>query len=236
VETIRAALRHGRGVRIDHVMGLFRLWWIPAGSSPAQGVYVRYPADDLLGILALESHRAKALVVGEDLGTVERGVRERLAEHRVLSYRVLWFESEPPASFPSLALAAASTHDLPTIAGLWTGEDLVAQARIGLEPNAPALETSRRRLEELTGLSATASVDDVVARTYAALDRAPSMAVTATLEDALTVRERPNMPSTLDQWPNWSLALPRPLEEIEALELPRAIASCFASHRPPLGL
>ena len=118
-------------------MGLFRLFWVPKGLTPHEGAYVRYPADDLLAIVALESQRAGAIVVGEDLGTVEEGVRERLAEHAILSYRVVWFESEPPVRYPQLALAAVTTHDLPTIAGLWTGADLEAQAAIGREPNAP---------------------------------------------------------------------------------------------------
>src|SRR5262249_50861284 len=119
VQTIRSTLRHAGGLRVDHVMGLFRLYWIPRGMSPAAGAYVRYRADDLLPILALESHRAGAVVVGEDLGTVERGTRARLRARRVLSCRVLWFESGKPAVYPRLALSAVTTHDLPTVAGLW---------------------------------------------------------------------------------------------------------------------
>ena len=129
-QTIRAGMAHAAGLRIDHVMGLFRLFWIPEGAEPAQGTYVRYPADDLLGILALESATAKALVVGEDLGTVEPGVRERLAAEGVLSYRLAWFEHDHgggrrrAADYPRLALAATTTHDLPTVAGFFTGSDL----------------------------------------------------------------------------------------------------------------
>jgi 4-alpha-glucanotransferase len=225
VETIQSALRHARGLRVDHVMGLFRLWWVPRGGTPADGAFVRYPADDLLAILALESHRAGAVVVGEDLGTVEAGVRERLAEHQVLSYRVLWFEPEPPERYPRLALAAVTTHDLPTVAGLWSREDVAAQRQAGLDPNVEGFGLIRDRLARLAGLSETAPPADVIERTYGALARAPSLLLTATLEDALGVVERPNMPSTVDQWPNWSLALPRLLEELEKAELPRAIAS-----------
>ena len=112
------ARRHAGGLRIDHVMGLFRLFWIAQGGGPATGAYVRYPEHELLAILALESERSKAYIVGEDLGTVEEGVRKQLAESRILSYRLLWFESDPPARYPELALAAVTTHDLPTVAGL----------------------------------------------------------------------------------------------------------------------
>src|SRR5947207_4078298 len=121
VHTVRAALRHAGGLRLDHVMGLFRLFWVPHGLRPADGAFVRYPADALLGIVALESVRAGAFIVGEDLGTVEEGVRERLAEQAILGYRVVWFEPNPPAHYPALALATVTTHDLPTIRGVWTG-------------------------------------------------------------------------------------------------------------------
>ncbi len=109
VQTIRALLRHAGGLRIDHVMGLFRLFWIPQGTSPIEGTYVEYPAEDLLNIVALESHRAGAFVVGEDLGTVGKNVRRMLADARILSNRLLWFESQPPSEYPRLALAAG--HD-----------------------------------------------------------------------------------------------------------------------------
>ena len=142
VAAIRATMAGGGGIRIDHVMGLFRLWWIPKGGSPADGAYVRYPADDLLDIVALESHRARSVVVGEDLGTVEPGVREALAEHAVLSYRLLWFEQDDPTSWPALAMGAITTHDLPTITGLWTGIDLEDQVAHVPTPR-PALERDR---------------------------------------------------------------------------------------------
>ena len=104
-------------------MGLFRLYWIPQGGSPTDGTYVRYPWAELLDILALESVRAGAYVVGEDLGTVEPWVREELASRNVLSYRLLWFEDTPPRGYPPQALAAVTTHDLPTITGAWTRSD-----------------------------------------------------------------------------------------------------------------
>ena len=224
VQTIRAALRHAGGLRLDHVMGLFRLFWIPQGVTAAEGAYVRYPAADLLDIVALESHRAGAYVVGEDLGTVEPGVRDELAERNVLSYRLLWFEDGPPQGYPAQALAAVTTHDLPTVAGLWTGTDLDDQRRIGLEPNEESTEAIRRRLAGTLGLADDAPPEEVVAGTCELLARAPSMLLTAALDDALAVKERPNMPGTTDQWPNWSIPLPLPLEEIEADPRPRRMA------------
>jgi 4-alpha-glucanotransferase len=228
VETIRAALRHAGGLRIDHVMGLFRLFWIPAGAIPAEGGYVRYPADDLLAIVALESQRAGAIVVGEDLGTVEAGVRERLAEHGVLSYRVMWFEDGPTSRYPELAMAAVTTHDLPTVAGLWSGADITEQRALGLEPNETALEATRKRLASAIGPCSERSIEDVVAATHGVLAAAPSLLVTATLDDALAVVERPNVPGTAHERPNWSLALPEPLERLESTPLALRIAAVLA--------
>jgi 4-alpha-glucanotransferase len=227
IQTIRATLGHAGGLRLDHVMGLFRLWWVPRDASPKEGAYVRYPAADLLDIVALECHRAGAYAVGEDLGTVEDQVRTELADRGVLSYRLLWFEEEPPAEFPVQALAAVTTHDLPTIAGLWTGSDLHDQREIGLEPNEAGTQALRDKLQHLTGVEGDAPVDEVVTATYGALAEAPSMLLTAGLDDALGVEERPNMPGTIDQWPNWRIALPLSLEEIEADPRPRAVAAAL---------
>jgi 4-alpha-glucanotransferase len=224
IQTVRAALRHAGGLRIDHIMGLFRLFWIPRGAVPAEGAFVRYPADDLLAILALESHRARAVVVGEDLGTVEAGVRERLAAHGILSYRLVWFENGAPKDYPRQALAAINTHDLPTIAGLWTGSDVKVQQALGLEPNVAGLLEIRDRLAAITDLDGDAPVAVVIEHAHRSLATAPSAIITATLDDALAVTERPNMPQTVTEWPNWSIALPLPLEEIESAPLARSIA------------
>jgi len=234
IQTIRAALRHAGGLRLDHVMGLFRLFWIPEGVPAADGAYVRYPAGDLLDIVALESHRAGAYVVGEDLGTVEPHVRDELAERDVLSYRLVWFEDGPPEEYPARALAAVTTHDLPTVAGLWTGSDLDDQRRIGLEPNEESTEAIRRRLASTLDLPGDAAPDDVVAGTCELLASTPCMLVTAAIDDALAVKERPNMPGTTDEWPNWSIPLPLPLEEIQADPRPRRMAAILA-RRPPEG-
>jgi 4-alpha-glucanotransferase len=224
IRTLRAGFRAAGGLRFDHVMGLFRLFWIPNGASPAEGTYVRYRWEELLDILALESERAGAYVVGEDLGTVEQSVREELAARRVLSYRLLWFEEEPPPRFPVQALAAVTTHDLPTIAGLWSGADLDEQRAFDLNPNEESTAEICSKLMEWTDLTGSEAPDEVVERTYRLLAEAPSHVVTAALEDALGITERPNMPQTLDERPNWSLALPVPLEEIETDERAAAIA------------
>ena len=234
VATVRGLLRHGGGVRIDHVMGLFRLFWVPLGSTPAEGAYVEYPWRDLLGILALESHRAGAWVVGEDLGTMEHYVREELAARKVLSYRLVWFEEEPPPCFPDQAMAAVTTHDLPTVAGLWTGSDLEEQERLDLKPNVESTQAIRGRLREWTGVDDQAPVDEVVRRTYELLGRAPSQVVAATLDDALCVPERPNLPgTTAGQRPNWCLALPVPLDELEGDPQVTGVAAALARNRPP---
>lgn len=224
IETIRAMMRNAGGLRIDHVMGLFRLFWIPRALGTKAGAYVRNRADELLAIVALESQRARAVVVGEDLGTVEPGVRERLAEHRMLSYRLLYFEPVHPAKFPELALSSVTTHDLPTIAGLWTGADAAAQEKIGIDPNLAGTKELRDKLREFGGVAEDDTVEAAIEATYQALGQAPSRVLLATLDDAVAETERPNLPGTVAERPNWSLALGQPLEEIETLELPRRIA------------
>jgi 4-alpha-glucanotransferase len=225
VETVRAGLRHAGGMRVDHVMGLFRLYWVPGGATARDGAYVRYPTDDLLAIVALESERARALVIGEDLGTVEPGVRERLLAERILSTRVLWFEPTPPAGYPAGSLAAVTTHDLPTVRGVWTGSDAEEQRAVGLAPSAAATEALRARLVELTGLAVGAEPAVVALAVHRRLAEAPSALITATLEDALGVAERPNLPGTTgDRRANWSLALPESLEAIQADPRPRVLA------------
>jgi 4-alpha-glucanotransferase len=205
-------------------MGLFRLFWIPPGAEPRDGAYVRGHASDLLSIVALESQRAKAVIVGEDLGTVEDEAREQLWQKKILSYRLLWFEKMAPSRFPERALAAITTHDLPTVAGLWSGYDLGAQKRLGLSPNEEGTREIRERVKRLTRSSENTSIDDVIVRVYGALGRARSRIVTGTLDDAMAVEERPNMPATTDEWPNWRLALPQPIESLTRSKRAQRIA------------
>lgn len=214
IQTLRGAFRHGAGLRLDHVMGLFRLFWIPPGARPEAGVYVRYPHFELLALLALESERAGAFVVGEDLGTVEDWVREELARRQMLSYRLVWFEERPPSSYPREALAALGTHDLPTLAGIWTGAD--------------PLEEVKERLQRQVGLSGEETLEQVAETLYRALASSPCRLLAASFEDALGIVERPNRPGTTSGWPNWSLALPLSLEQLERDPRPARVARWLA--------
>ncbi|MGA8635262.1 MAG: 4-alpha-glucanotransferase [Candidatus Dormiibacterota bacterium] len=225
IATMRRMMGAGMGVRIDHVMGLFRLWWVPLGAGdPSAGAYVRYPAAELLDILALESVRAGCGVVGEDLGTVESGVRSELRRRQLLSYRLAWFESRSPERFPTQALAALTTHDLPTAAGVWTGADLKELEATGRPFNRRAELGVRRKLRRLAGVSDGDPAPLVVERAYAALARAPSRLVVATLDDASLAERRPNMPGDVART-NWSIPLPRTLEQLRRDQLPRRIAT-----------
>jgi 4-alpha-glucanotransferase len=134
--------------------------------------------------------------------------------HRILSYRLLWFEKHAPARYPVDALTAVTTHDLPTVAGLWTGFDLEAQHELGLSPNEAGTREIRRRVARLTRAGTDTSLTEVIARVHERLASAPSRILAATLDDAMAVDERPNMPATCDEWPNWRIALPQPLESL----------------------
>jgi len=220
LETVRSVGRYAAGLRLDHVMGLFRLFWIPAHAGAADGAYVRYPSQDLVALLADESRRTKTFIVGEDLGIVEPSMRVRLRNRGVLSYKLLFFEEQPASMWPKLAVAAVGTHDIPTIAGIWNQS----------EPDQRQHHL-RRHLVEVSHLPDGASPIDVAAAAYAELARSPSQIVLASLEDALGVEERPNEPGTTTERPNWRIALPRPLEEIEHAEGPTRIAEVMNAGR-----
>jgi 4-alpha-glucanotransferase len=215
IASVRSTIAGAGGLRIDHVMGLFRLWWIPRGAGATEGAYVRYPSDDLLDIVALESHRARAVVVGEDLGTVEPGVPEALDERDMLSYRVLWFEEDDPARWPARALATVTTHDLPTVAGLWTGsdaEDQLASTEMAAEDvhrgRAELLQRLRR-----DGLPEDSGVADAVTAAYRQLARSRSLLLSISLEDVVLEERRPNVPGTVER-DNWRIPLPVPVDEL----------------------
>jgi malto-oligosyltrehalose trehalohydrolase/4-alpha-glucanotransferase len=237
IELVRANMRHAGGLRIDHVMMLQHLYWIPEGKSPAEGAYVAYPLDDLLGILALESQRQRCLVVGEDLGTVPPGFRERMAENGVLSYRVLFFEWDedgsfkPPEAYPHLALATIGSHDLATLRGWWEGHDIHLKERCGLYPSAAEAESQRKRRRRdrrhfvtalrAAGFSLPTSFDAdsewnsaVESAAHAFLARTGSAIGMLQLDDLAGNRDQVNLPGTTDQYPNWRRKLAMTLEEL----------------------
>lgn len=224
VQMLRAVLSSASALRVDHVMGLFRLFWVPVGSEPSNGTYVRSLWQDMVGLLRLEASRAGAYVVGEDLGTVEEQVREVLDSSGVLSYKLLWFEDARPPEWAEQAMGAVTTHDLPTVAGVWTGSDVDAQRRIGLPLNEKSCAALRRRTADWTGSADDRPLAEVIEATYASLASAPCSLLAVVLDDVAGVPERPNMPATVAEWPNWRLALPMSLEELKSSDLAKAIA------------
>ena len=230
VESVRATIAGAGGLRVDHVLGLFRLWWIPEGAAPTGGCYVRYPADDLLDIVCLESHRAQAVVVGEDLGVVPDGVVEALHERDILTYRVLWFEDDEPPEWPELSLAAVTTHDLPTVAGLWSGLDVDDQiASSDMDPaDVRAGERELRERLRRDGLADDADVGQAISEAYRQLGRAPSLLVALSLEDALAEERRPNVPGTTER-DNWRIPLPLPLDDVVTDPAPRRVIDALGT-------
>lgn len=201
VQTVRAALRGVHALRMDHVMGLFRQFWVPAGGSPTSGAYVRFPAEELLAIICLEATRSGAFVMGEDLGTVEPDVRETLAARGIAGTKVLWFEDEPPSEWTECALATVTTHDLPTIAGVWsrgsTGEssdDEVLARLVAVAPKAT-------------------SAAEAAAAANAALVSGASRLRLVTTDDLAVAEQQPNVPGQNDH-PNWKIRLPVPVDSL----------------------
>ncbi|WP_300320501.1 malto-oligosyltrehalose synthase [Accumulibacter sp.] len=240
IAVLRANMRHCGALRIDHVMGLVRLFWVPVGLPASQGAYVGYPLEDLLGIVMLESQRNRCMVIGEDLGTVPEGFRPRLATAGILSYRPFLFERgpeghfKPPAEYPRQALVAVSTHDLPTLQGFWKGHDLDTRARLQLFPSEDqydqvVVERAQDRArflmalkhEELLPEGATVHpfsvpeiTPDLAVAIHAFLARTPAQLLVVQPEDILGVVEQANLPGSRDdQHPNWRQRLPLDLED-----------------------
>lgn len=242
-DMIRTTLRHAGGLRVDHVLGLFRLWWIPPGATGAEGTYVAYDHEAMLTVLSLEVHRAGAVVVGEDLGTVQPWVREVLAERGLLGSSVLWFETEPwqegqdpvwvdPEGWRRLAMTSVTTHDLPTAAGMIGDVHVAVRADLHLLAGPQAEEAARTAAERRglvamlarqglldpdLGVPADGSpitepdqVTAVVRALHAALVASPALLVTALLPDAVGDLRQPNLPGTVDQYPNWRLPVAGP--------------------------
>ena len=221
-DMLRTLLRHAGGIRIDHVLGLFRLWWVPKGMPPNEGTYVAYDHEALVGILCLEAHRAGAFVVGEDLGTVEAWVQDLLADRGVLGTSILWFEMtedgrpRPPQDWRPLCLASVTVHDLPPTAGYLAGEHVRVRDRLGLltrpvdeewaaHEQEVALWTDALRAEGLVGSSPDEVVpeEDLVAALHRYVARSPSALVGVAVPDLVGDHRPQNQPGTDQEYPNW---------------------------------
>jgi 4-alpha-glucanotransferase len=259
VELLRQGMRHAGALRIDHVLGLRRSYWLPP-ERDLPGAYVTYPLDDLLGLIALESKRQGCVVIGEDLGTVPEGFRETLTEAGLLGCRVLYFEQDEAgefrgsASYPSACLASIGTHDLPTLAGFWIGRDVDWRERLGLfgDPGQAGRDRAERgslraRLLRLLaregllpqGLDPAAPPLElpwsVVVALHRLLARSPAQLVVMQLEDALGVVEQPNLPGTIGEHPNWRRKLAVPLEALAGDPRVRALAAALREGRDEAG-
>jgi 4-alpha-glucanotransferase len=248
-DMLRAVVTYADGLRIDHVAGLWRLWWIPPGDGPDRGTYVHYDADVMLAVLALEAHRAGATVVGEDLGTVEPEVTEALAGNGMLGSAVSWFtrdESAPgepllaPAKWPPRAAASLSTHDLPTAAGFLRAEHVRARADLGLLDDVAGEQSvaDKERAEWLEllrseGLLTGPDPDEaaIITAMHRLLAATPTRLKLISPYDVLAEPRQPNLPGTIDEYPNWRLPLPETLEELRADPRVAEIISAFRESR-----
>jgi glycogen debranching enzyme GlgX/4-alpha-glucanotransferase len=251
-ELVAANMRHAGALRIDHVMGLRRLFLIPEGASGAEGTYLAFPFDDLAGQVALESTRARCLVVGEDLGTVPAGMREQLADERMLSYRVLWFERTdggftPPEDYPDLAVACVSTHDLPTLAGWWEGTDIEERLALGFEDAAAASVARERREEEKAQLISalveqgllearpsleSALPQEVLVAVHRFVARTESMLALTQLDDLAGEIVAVNLPGTDRERPNWRRRIALSVEEVLASDSATPAMTAMRAERP----
>lgn len=221
---IAAILRHAGGVRIDHIIGLFRLWWIPDGAAPTQGTYVRYNHDAMIGIVALEAHRAGAVVVGEDLGTVEPWVRDYLRARGILGTSILWFELDRDGGggplqaerWRELCLSSVTTHDLPPTAGYLAGEHVRLRHELGLLTRPAEEELADDRAEQAGWLAelrrvgllgADTDEENVITGLYRYLGRTPSRLLALALTDAVGDKRTQNQPGTTNEYPNWRVPL-----------------------------
>lgn len=220
-DMVRTVLRSSGGVRVDHIIGLFRLWWIPEGASPAEGTYVAYDHEALVGILCLEAHRAGAVVIGEDLGVVEPSTRDYLRERGVLGTSVLWFEWEhdrplPPEHYREYAMSTVTTHDLPPTAGYLLLEHVAIRERLHLlsrpveeeiAAESRAIDAVRGALVERGLITWESTVEDVVVALHTWVAQTPSVLIAVSLADLVGDRRAINQPGTHREYPNWSLPL-----------------------------
>ncbi len=249
IAALRANMRHAQVLRIDHVMGIQRLYWVPTGLSAQLGAYVRYPVDDMLGILALESQRNRCMVVGEDLGTLPDGFHERMAAAKVLSYRLTMFERYSdglflrPATYPQLAVATFGTHDLPTIRSWWDAQDVELCRTLGLstpaeaEREAEKRQTDRQLLlaalrdQHLIGPEPPEDLDELVIAIQRFVARTPSVLMIANLTDMLSEAAQINVPGTVTECPNWRHRCRSPVGELATNPLIRRIVAAVSAER-----
>ncbi|RZI73983.1 MAG: malto-oligosyltrehalose synthase, partial [Variovorax sp.] len=258
IDTLRGSMRGAGALRIDHVMGLMRLFWIPPGGTPHDGAYVHYALHEMLAIVAVESQRQQCMVIGEDLGTVADEMRGALARFEVLSYRLFYFERQhdgdfkPPTDYPRHALVAVSTHDLATLTGWWAGHDLRLRLSLGLFPSPDIFEKqlfdrAQERVRLLLAvqraglLSADAVAEAtgaqtlppaVVAAIHAFLASTPSQVMMVQLEDAIGMLEQANMPGTTDSHPNWRRKLALDLQQLAVDPQTQLLCETLAAIRP----
>ena len=235
-------------IRIDHVMALRRLWWIPEGSAATGGAYVRYPFQKLVTSLAEQSQRHRTIVVGEDLGTVPYGFREEIAQADILSCRVAWFEREkdgrfiPAARYPRRAFTCLSTHDLPTLQGWWSGADIALRLGLGLlAPEAAEMQRQERAREKHLLAEAVGTEPDeadtavaspgLLVAAHRFLAETPSWLAGVRLEDVLGVVEQTNLPGTVGEHPNWRRRMPVPIEALEAHPMFQALSETMRGKR-----
>jgi len=249
IEVVRANMRHAGALRIDHVLGLMRMFWVPDGQPTADGTYVTYPFDELLAIVILESHRRQCLVIGEDLGTLPPGLREALAAAKLYSYRLCYFEREHdghyrrPEDYPAAAVAAVSTHDLPTLAGFWSSADIKLREKFGFLPQQEDQERAhaerdrdRGRLIEAmraTGLPAD-DQSDVAPRLaiHRFVARSRSRLVVVQIDDAIEEPDQINVPGTHLEYPNWQRRYMSTLAEIFADRRAQDLFAAMREERP----
>jgi 4-alpha-glucanotransferase len=253
IQTIRKNLRYAGALRIDHALGLFRLFVIPKGAEARHGAYLRFPTDEMLKIIALESVRARAAVIAEDLGTIGPEVREGLLAHCMLTYRLFYFERHwdddlsfrAPEEYPELAFAAVTTHDLPTLRGYWSAHDVEVRNSLGMYPTEDAREKDiwQRGVDRQLMLDALrpllpedfpASAEEVPEMTedlllaiHRHLARTPARMVAVSFDDTLSVLDQQNMPGTIDTHPNWRQKLPISITDIPRTNIPYALARIF---------
>jgi 4-alpha-glucanotransferase len=238
-------------------MALLHLYWIPAEAAAKDGVYVIYPFEDLLGILALESQRNRCMVIGEDLGTVPEGFRERMAQAKVLSYRVLYFEKDGnhfkrPNEYPDLALACVTTHDLATLAGFWKGSDIELRRNLELYPSlADEQREWRERAQDRKHLlaalaeenllphatneeNATQAISpELVAAVHRYLALSPAKLLMVQIDDLTGEEEQLNLPGTIDEYPNWRRRISAPVEDLASAPVTLALERALRERGAP---